>query len=160
MEHRYNFFFNVTEHTILITTFVMVMMMLIEYITVQTKGKWSLPIKKSPNVQIIFAALLGIIPGCLGTFAAVTLYSHKIFNFAALVTVMIATSGDEAFIMFSMIPKTAVIISLSILAIAIVTGLVINLFNKNKPLMILPVNYLNLNTSIVFVLMLKHWVSS
>ena len=116
-EHN-NIFFEITEHTLLITTFVMVMMMLIEYVTVQTKGKWSLPIKKSPVIQVFFAAFLGIIPGCLGTFAAVSLYSHKILSFAALVTVMIATSGDEAFIMFSMMPKTAVIISISIFAIS------------------------------------------
>ncbi|NOZ46631.1 MAG: hypothetical protein GXO79_07585 [Chlorobi bacterium] len=138
-----NTYFNILQQTILITSFVMVMMMVIEYATVLTNGKWSIPIKKSKWLQVIFAALLGIIPGCLGTFTAVSLYSHKIINFAALVTVMIATSGDEAFIMFSMIPKTALIISLSIFVIAILTGFIINLFNKNKTLMVLSENHLN-----------------
>jgi len=143
MTHSENAIFDIFEHTLLITSFVLVMMLVVEYITVMTKGNWSLPIRKSPNVQILFAAILGIIPGCLGTFAAVTLYSHKIFNFAALVTVMIATSGDEAFIMFSMIPRTALIISISIFAVALLTGFIINLFNKNRTLMVLPENHLN-----------------
>lgn len=141
-EHN-NIFFEIIEHTFLITTFVMVMMMLIEYVTVQTKGKWILTIKKTPVIQVFLAAILGIIPGCLGTFAAVSLYSHKILSFAALVTVMIATSGDDAFIMFSMMPKTAVIISISIFTISIITGLIIAFINKNRSLMQLKENHLN-----------------
>ena len=36
--------------------------------------------------------VLGIIPGCLGAFTAVSLYIHKIFNFAALTTATSATA--------------------------------------------------------------------
>ena len=76
------------------------MMLLIEYITILTQGQWSKPLKKSGFLQILVAALLGLVPGCLGTYTAVTLYSHGVFSFAAIVTAMIATSGDEAFVMF------------------------------------------------------------
>lgn len=143
LEHSHNPIFEIFEHTYLISTFVLVMMMLIEYITVLTKGNWSKPIKKSPWFQVVFASLLGIIPGCLGTFAAVSLYAHRILNFAALVAVMIATSGDEAFVMFSLMPQKAIILSLSIFTIALLTGFTINIFNKNKSLMVLPENHLN-----------------
>ena len=112
------------KHTLMITVFVLVMMLVIEYITVKTRGKWGKILKQNSWFQIIFAAFLGLIPGCLGSFAAVSLYTHKLLSFAALVTVMIATSGDEAFIMFAEIPRTALILSAVIFLIAILVGFI------------------------------------
>lgn len=132
----------IIKNTIMITGFVLVMMLIIEYINVQTSGSWSTQLRRKGWLQIVFAALLGIIPGCLGVYTAVSLYAHKIFSFAALVTVMIATSGDEAFFMISIIPKTTIILTLIIFGIAVLTGFVINFFIKNKTLMKLPENHL------------------
>ncbi len=129
------------EHALMITTFVLVIMMAIEYITVKTKGNWGGFLKKKSWSQIFFAALLGIMPGCMGSFAAVSLYSHKVIGFAALVTVMIATSGDEIFVMIAEIPEHVLTISISIFVIAIVTGLILNVFFKNKTLMKLDKNH-------------------
>ncbi|MFC2114714.1 putative manganese transporter [Bacteroidota bacterium] len=119
----------------MITSFVLVMMLLIEYITVLTKGKWSIKIQNSAFLQILLAALLGAIPGCLGTYTAVTLYAHGIFNFAAIVTAMISTSGDEAFVMLSVMPKTAILIILVIFIISIISGLIVYAFFRNKNFM-------------------------
>ncbi len=127
----------------MITTFVLVIMMVIEYITVKSKGSWGHFLKKKSWLQIFFGAFLGVMPGCLGSFAAVSLYSHKIIGFAALVTVMIATSGDEIFIMFAEIPQTAIILTAIILGVAIITGLILNIFFKDKTLMKLEKNHLN-----------------
>lgn len=135
----------ILKHTIMITGFVLVMMLVMEYITVQTHGNWTKPLQRSTWLQIILAALLGILPGCLGAFVAVSLYAHQIFNFAALVTVMIATSGDEAFVMFSMIPGKAFMIMGVLLGVSIITGLILNAFMKNKTLMVLPDNYLKVH---------------
>jgi hypothetical protein len=55
-------------------------------------------------LQIIIAALLGITPGCMGEFTVVSLYTHRMMGLAGLVTVMIATSGDETFVMFALFP--------------------------------------------------------
>ena len=132
----------IIEETIMITGFVLVMMLLIEYLTVQTKGNWSKTLQKSTWLQVIFAAIMGIIPGCLGAFVVVSMYAHKILNFAALITVMIATSGDEAFVMFAMIPGTALKLTIIIFVIAIVVGFIFNLLMKNKTLMKLPENHL------------------
>ncbi|MBL6964001.1 MAG: arsenic efflux protein [Bacteroidetes bacterium] len=116
----------------MITSFVLVMMLMIEYITVLTKGKWSIPLKKSGFLQIGLAALLGLIPGCLGTYTAVTLYSHGIFSFAAIVTAMIATSGDEAFVMFSIMPDTALKLMIILFVVATLSGGILYLIFKNK----------------------------
>ncbi len=135
----------ILRHTIMITAFVLVMMLIIEYINVQTRGSWISPLQKKGWLQIILAAVLGVIPGCLGTYTAVSLYSHKIFSFAALVTVMIATAGDEAFIMLSVIPNSALILFAIITGVAIVTGFILYAFMGNKTLMKLPENHLRLH---------------
>ncbi len=122
------------KQTVMITFFVMVMMLLIEYINVQSKGNWAKTIKNNKLMQLFVAALLGIIPGCLGTYTVVSLFTHNIFNFGALVTAMIATSGDEAFVMIAMIPETALKITGIIFVVAIISGIIVNFFVKNRKL--------------------------
>jgi len=138
--------FEILKHTLMITSFVLVMMMVIEYITVQTQGKWNMPLRRSGWLQVVVAAVLGIIPGCLGTFTAVSLYSHRMLSFAALVAVMIATTGDDIFFMFSTIPNDAIILSLIVFVIAIVSGLIVRLFMKDRSFMVLKENFLKFHT--------------
>ena len=114
--------FNVLKHAIIITGFVFVMMLVIEYINVQTSGVWQNVISGSKWKQYLFAAILGAIPGCLGAFTAVTLFSHRIISFGAIVAAMIATSGDEAFVMFAMFPQKAALITVIILIIGVLAG--------------------------------------
>ena len=101
--------FGIIKHTIMITSFVLMMMLFIEYLNVQTQGRLELDLKNSKFKQYLLAISLGIMPGCLGAFSVVSLYSHRVVGFGALVASMLATSGDEAFVMFSMIPIDAFI---------------------------------------------------
>ncbi|NPA44742.1 MAG: hypothetical protein GXO49_04340, partial [Chlorobi bacterium] len=126
------FILPILKQTLTITVFVLVMMLVIEYITVQTKGKWSSMFATKPWMQVILSALLGIVPGCLGTFAVVSMYIHRTIGFAALITALIATSGDEAFIMFSAIPGTALKIIFATFIISIIVGLILNIIFKEK----------------------------
>lgn len=116
--------FHVLNHAIMITGFVFVMMLVIEYINVQTNGIWQNTISGSKWRQYIFAAMLGAIPGCLGAFTVVALFSHRMLSFGAIVAAMIATSGDEAFVMFAMFPQKAALITVIILIIGILAGYV------------------------------------
>ncbi len=120
------------KQSLMITVFVLSMMLIIEYLNVLTKGIWSKDLKASPWRQILLGSFLGIIPGCLGAYTAVSLYVHNIFGLGALVSTMIATSGDEAFLMFSVIPETAVILHLVIFVIAIASGFLVQMFFKEK----------------------------
>jgi len=122
----------VIKHAVMITSFVLMMMLLIEYINVQTRGEWQKSLKKSRLGQYVLAVSLGVAPGCLGAFAVVSLYSHKMVSFGALVAVMIATSGDEAFVMFSMFPQTAIWINVILFVIAIVVAYIVDALFKNK----------------------------
>jgi len=120
----------IISQTIMITTFVMVMMMVIEFLNVKSRGDWSVRLKKSPFLQILLAAVMGLIPGCLGAYTIVSLYAHEIIRFSALVTAMIATSGDEAFVMFSLIPEYALILNLIVFVIAVGVGVFLMYFGK------------------------------
>ena len=117
----------------MITSFVMVMMLLIEYINVVSKGGWSRGLQGSRFKQILICTLLGLVPGCLGGFAVVSLFTHNIVNFGALMACLIASFGDEAFVLFAVAPKTAILLSVVIGLIAIVTGLTVNIFVKKFP---------------------------
>jgi len=122
----------ILQQTLTITLFVLAMMLIIEYLNVFTHGLWSKGLKQSPWKQIVMGALLGIIPGCLGAYTAVSLYVHNVIGIGALVATMIATSGDEAFFMFSIIPQAALKLHVIIFGIALISGFAVQYFAKKK----------------------------
>ncbi len=122
--------FESVKHALTITSFVFVMMLIIEYVNVLTRGDWQDSLQKYPWMQYLLAAFLGATPGCLGAFTIVALYAHNAVRFGALVTVMIATSGDEAFVMLSLFPGTAIILTLILMLIGMVAGFLTDLFFK------------------------------
>ncbi len=97
----------VVKHALMITVFVFVMMLLVDFIEMASKGRMSGMIKGGPWRQYTLASFLGSTPGCLGAFMNVSLYVHGMLSFGAIVGGMIATSGDEAFVMLSQFPGTA-----------------------------------------------------
>ena len=60
--------------------------------------------------QYVAGSFLGTMPGCAGAFASVSMYVHGTISFGAIVATMIATSGDEAFVMLALFPETALLI--------------------------------------------------
>ena len=110
-------------HALMITGFVFVMMLVIEYLNVLTRGVWQRGLRGSRWQQYLLASLLGATPGCLGAFAVVSLYSHRVVSLGAVVAAMIATSGDESFVMLSMIPGTAGVLFLILLVVGLAAGI-------------------------------------
>ena len=123
-------FTDILRNSILITGLVVVMMMMIESLNIESKGLIFKGLKKTKTGQVVIGALLGSIPGCMGGFAAVSLYTHRMFSFGALIAMMIASSGDEAFIMLAMIPDQALILFALLFVIAIVAGLVTDMIGS------------------------------
>ena len=93
---------DILRNSILITGLVVVMMMMIESFNIESKGLVFKGLRKTKVGQVVFGALLGSIPGCMGGFATVSLYTHRMMSFGALVAMMIASSGDESFVMLAM----------------------------------------------------------
>ena len=121
---------DVLRNSVLITGLVIIMMLMIEYVNIHSHGKWFTKLRHNHFGQVVLGAGLGIIPGCMGGFAAVSMYSHKLLSFGALIAMMIASSGDEAFIMLAMIPKEAVLLMVVLFAIAILAGWLVDRFSK------------------------------
>ncbi|MCX8123213.1 MAG: arsenic efflux protein [Spirochaetes bacterium] len=111
----------VIKESLFITMFVIVIMLLVEYINVVTQGKIA-NLKTTRFKQYVISVVLGIIPGCLGGFAAAAMYSHGAITLGAIVATMIATSGDEAFVMFAMFPVVAIYLNIALATIGIAAG--------------------------------------
>jgi len=112
--------------SLMITGFVAAMMLLIEYLNVLSSGQWSERLARGRIGQYLLAAFLGATPGCLGAFTVVTLYSHGAVSFGSVVAAMIATSGDEAFVMLALIPKTALALTAILFVLAVLAGITVD----------------------------------
>ena len=117
---------SILSNSILITGIVICMMSMIELVNEKTKGKFFERFSGNGLRQIIFATLLGCIPGCIGGFATVSLYSRRMISIGALTAMMIASSGDEAFVMLAMFPGKAVLLMAVLAVIAIICGAAID----------------------------------
>ena len=115
---------DIIRNSILITGLVVIMMMMIESLNIESKGLFFKGLRKTKVGQVVIASLLGSIPGCMGGFATVSLYTHRMFSFGALVAMMIASSGDEAFVMLAMIPEQALIMFVVLFVLAIAIGII------------------------------------
>jgi len=108
------------KHSLMITVFVFVMLVLVDYINVLSKGKMNPAVKGGRFRQYAMTSFLGATPGCLGAFMNVSFYVHGLISFGAIVGGMIATSGDEAFVMLAMFPGKALLL----FAILFVSGII------------------------------------
>jgi len=109
----------VFRHSLIITILVFAMMVLVDYINVATKGKMAVLIRGGIWRQYITASFLGATPGCLGAFMNVSFYVHGLLTFGAIVGGMVATSGDEAFVMLTLFPKQAIILFVVLFVVGI-----------------------------------------
>ncbi len=101
---------SIFKHALMISFFVFVMMLLVDFVDLITNKRISDVIKEGKFRQYSLSSFFGSIPGCLGAFMNVSLYVRGIIGFGAVVGGMIATSGDEAFVMLSQFPVTAMML--------------------------------------------------
>ena len=125
-------FIDILRNSILITGLVVVMMMMIESLNIESRGMLFKGLRKTKIGQVVVAALLGSVPGCMGGFATVSLYTHRLFSFGALVAMMIASSGDEAFVMLAMIPEQALMIFAGLFVLAVIVGVAVDLIYDRR----------------------------
>jgi hypothetical protein len=122
---------NVATESVKVTLFVLAMMVAVDFINVKTKGKLELILQTGNKwKQYVVSSLLGTAPGCLGSFAGVSLYIHGMISIGAITGLMFATAGDEQFIMLAMIPKTALILFGILFLLGIFAGYLTDFFVK------------------------------
>ena len=123
---------DILKESLIITAIVTAMMLLIEYLSYRTEGRLIPLLRRSKLGGVLSAAVLGVIPGCLGGYITVSMYSKRAFSFGALLAMMIASTGDEAFVMLAMYPVTALWIFLGLFALAIIVGLLTEFFERRR----------------------------
>jgi len=123
---------DIVRQTLQVTAFVAVMMIAVEYVNVLTRGRWPESLANSRWKQYLIAVALGATPGCLGAFAVVALYTHRMVSFGALVACMIATAGDESFVMLAMFPRKAVMLTLALAGVGLAVGLLTDAMRGRK----------------------------
>ena len=116
----------VLADALMITGFVFVMMLIVEVVNVVSAGTLARVLGRGGLAAYGGAGLLGIAPGCLGSFAAVVVYVHRYLSLGALVTNMIATSGDEAFVMLALFPSRAVLLFALLLVYGMAVGWIVD----------------------------------
>ena len=124
--------FEALIHAVLITAFVAMMMIAVEYLSVMSQGTFQRVLEGSPWMQYVAAVLLGALPGCLGPFTVVTLYVHRALPLGAVVGAMIATSGDEAFVMLGLFPATALWLTAGLAAVGLIVGPAVDALIKRR----------------------------
>jgi hypothetical protein len=117
---------------LMITGFVLAMMLIIEYLNVLTAGQWQERLAEHVWGQYVLAGLLGVLPGCLGAFTAVAMYTHGVLTLGAVVTAMIASSGDEAFVMLALIPRQALLLMGIVFGTGLSVGILVDLVTERQ----------------------------
>lgn len=102
--------YGILKHALMITVFVFVMMLIVDFLDMFSEKRLTTMMRGGVWRQYALASLLGATPGCLGAFMSVSLYVHGLLSFGALTGAMIATSGDEAFVMLARFPGTAMLL--------------------------------------------------
>ncbi|MDA3864013.1 MAG: arsenic efflux protein [Deltaproteobacteria bacterium] len=125
-------FIHALIHAVQITFFIISMMVLIDFINVMSKGNWTKKLKTNLFMQNFIGAFLGALPGCLGPFTISSLYFHDLVRFGAITATMIATSGDESFVMFALFPETALLLMGILFGIGLFSGIIIDLVLKMR----------------------------
>lgn len=127
----FNIVIDVFTESVKITSFVMLMMIIIDFINVKTKNKLAqILINGGRWNQYITASVLAAFPGCFGAFAGVSLHIHGMISFGAITGLMFAASGDEMFVMLAMFPKTAIVMTVILFFLGILIGLFTDYFVK------------------------------
>ena len=124
-------FLDILKESVVLSLIVIALMFAIEAFNFTSKGRLLEFLHKSRAGQILSSAVLGAIPGCVGGYFSVSMYSKKMFTFGALLAMAVATTGDEAFVMLAMYPKTAVAIFGGLLALGIGAGFLIDARNPH-----------------------------
>lgn len=120
----FTFLIEILEESAVLTLVVIALMSAIEAFNFTSHGRLTGFLHRSRAGQILVSALAGAIPGCVGGYFAVSMYSKKMFSFGALLAMAVATTGDEAFVMLAKFPKTALIIFAGLAVLGVICGFI------------------------------------
>ncbi len=114
------------KESFVITLIILFLMIVVEIIVLKSKDKLISFLNKNRFLSYVVSSFFGIIPGCSGTFIMDSLYMTGLLSFGGIIAVMIATSGDEMFLILSMAAKGEIewMIVIGLIAFLFVLGII------------------------------------
>jgi len=98
-----------------------------------TRHKWLLNVPHThSSYQVIFASLMGAMPGCGGAIIVITQFVQGKFSFGAVVAVLTATMGDAAFLLLASRPSIGFLVIAVGVAVGLVSGIVVDAIHGDK----------------------------
>ncbi len=119
-------FLHSLSDALMISLFVFVMMMFIDYLGVMTRGRMNRIIGRGTLRQYLISSGLGAMPGCLGAFMNVSFYVRGLITFGAITGGMLATSGDAGFVMLALFPRTTLLLIFLLFILGVIMAFVID----------------------------------
>ncbi len=132
MQIVFNIIWEALKESVSITLLVLLLMAVVESINISSSGRLFKRLHGKPVAEVALACLLGAMPGCAGGFVVVSLFTHRLLSFGALIGGMIATFGDEALFLAAQDPMQALILTGVLFAIGFVVGLLLLKVPENK----------------------------
>lgn len=120
--------FSAENAFIQVTVFVGAVLLLFGYIDFLLSGRLVKKIENSKRLQPVIGSLLGLTPGCGGAIFVMPLFPRGSVSFGTVVATLIATMGDSAFVLMSVMPKGYLLVSILSFIAAVITGYIVDLF--------------------------------
>ena len=89
-------------------------------------GQFSQLLQRNRHLQVVFAALMGALPGCGGAIVVITQYVSGRLSFGAVVAVLTATMGDAAFLLLAAEPSTGLLLLAVGAVVGVISGLIVD----------------------------------
>ena len=86
-------------------------------------------LQKHANLQVLFAAVFGAIPGCGGAIFVVTQYIRGAMSFGGVVATLTATMGDAAFLLLVKAPGDALIVFVACFVMGVLCGYAVDIIH-------------------------------
>jgi hypothetical protein len=106
--------------------FVGAVLLIFGYINYKTEGRFVQKLENSKRLQPVIGAFLGLTPGCGGAIFVMPLYLKGTVTYGTVISTLVATMGDSAFVLISTRPLDYVFVSVISFAAAIITGYVVD----------------------------------
>lgn len=103
---------------------------LTESLSKNTRADFWLPILiGARHRKIIFAAFLGLLPGCGGAIIVISQYVSGSMGFGAVVAVLTATMGDAAFLLLAAQPQTGIVVIAVCFTVGMLSGIAVDMIH-------------------------------
>src|SRR5690554_3593918 len=118
--------FSAENAFIQVTVFVGAVLLIFGYVDFLLSGRLVQKIEQSKKLQPVIGSLLGLTPGCGGAIFVMPLFPRGQVSFGTVVATLIATMGDSAFVLMTVMPKQYILVSIISFVVAIITGYVVD----------------------------------